>query len=48
MNELTILVIEDDKTIQNFLKISLQTKGYKFWRTTACRVFPIFTRTIPT
>ena len=30
MNELTILVIEDDKTIQNFLKISLQTKGYKY------------------
>lgn len=30
MNELTVLVIEDDKTIQNFLKISLQTKGYKY------------------
>ena len=30
MNELTILVIEGDKTIQNFLKISLQTKGYKY------------------
>ena len=29
MNELTVLVIEDDKTIQNFLKISLQTKGYR-------------------
>lgn len=30
MNELTVLVIEDDKTIQNFLRISLQTRGYKY------------------
>lgn len=29
MNELNILVIEDDKTIQNFMRITLKTKGYK-------------------
>lgn len=29
MNEPNILVVEDDKTIQNFIKISLKTKGYK-------------------
>ena len=28
MNETRILVIEDDKTIQNFMKISLKTRGY--------------------
>lgn len=28
MNEADILVIEDDKSIQNFIKISLKTKGY--------------------
>lgn len=30
MNETTILVIEDDKTIQNFMKISLKTRGYSY------------------
>lgn len=30
MNEPTILVVEDDQTIQNFIKISLKTKGYKY------------------
>lgn len=29
MNEKYVLVVEDDKTIQNFLKISLKTKGYR-------------------
>lgn len=29
MNEPTVLVVEDDKTIQNFIRISLKTKGYK-------------------
>lgn len=30
MNEIVILVIEDDKTIQNFMKISLKTRGYSY------------------
>ena len=30
MNDTTILVIEDDKTIQNFMKISLRTRGYSY------------------
>ena len=30
MNEPNILVIEDDQTIQNFIKISLKTKGYRY------------------
>lgn len=30
MNESKILVIEDDKTIQNFIKISLKTRGYAY------------------
>lgn len=30
MNETTILVIEDDKSIQNFMKISLKTRGYAY------------------
>lgn len=30
MNEATILVVEDDKTIQNFMKISLKTRGYSY------------------
>lgn len=30
MNEPKILVIEDDKTIQNFMKISLKTRGYAY------------------
>lgn len=29
MNDKDILVIEDDKTIQNFIRISLKTKGYR-------------------
>lgn len=29
MNDQTILLIEDDKSIQNFLKISLKSNGYK-------------------
>lgn len=29
MNDADILVIEDDKTIQNFIKITLKTKGYR-------------------
>lgn len=29
MNDADILVIEDDKTIQNFIKITLRTKGYR-------------------
>lgn len=29
MSEADILIIEDDKTIQNFIKITLKTKGYK-------------------
>lgn len=29
MNDKDILVIEDDKTIQNFIKITLKTKGYR-------------------
>lgn len=28
MNEADILVVEDDKSIQNFIKIALKTKGY--------------------
>lgn len=28
MNEVNILVIEDDKSIQNFIRITLKTKGY--------------------
>ena len=28
MNDADILVIEDDKTIQNFIRITLKTKGY--------------------
>lgn len=28
MNEADILVVEDDKSIQNFIKITLKTKGY--------------------
>lgn len=31
MNEKTILIIEDDKTIGNFLKISLKTNNYKYF-----------------
>lgn len=30
MNDADILVIEDDKTIQNFIKITLKTKGYRY------------------
>lgn len=30
MNNLTILIVEDDKTIQNFLKVTLKTKGYNY------------------
>lgn len=30
MNEANILVIEDDKIIQNFIKITLKTKGYGY------------------
>lgn len=30
MNEPNILVVEDDQTIQNFIKISLKTKGYRY------------------
>ena len=29
MNEQTVLIIEDDKTINNFLSISLKTNGYR-------------------
>lgn len=29
MNDADILVIEDDKTIRNFIKITLKTKGYR-------------------
>ena len=29
MSEADILIIEDDKTIQNFMKITLKTKGYR-------------------
>ena len=29
MNDADILVIEDDKTIQNFIRITLKTKGYR-------------------
>ena len=29
MSEADILIIEDDKTIQNFIRITLKTKGYK-------------------
>lgn len=29
MNDKSILIIEDDKSIQNFLKLSLKTNGYK-------------------
>lgn len=29
MNDKNILVIEDDKTIQNFIRITLKTKGYR-------------------
>ncbi|HNX15638.1 MAG TPA: response regulator transcription factor [Oscillospiraceae bacterium] len=29
MNDLTILIIEDDKSIQNFIRLSLKAKGYK-------------------
>ena len=31
MNETTILVIEDDKSIQNFMKISLKTRGLRLY-----------------
>lgn len=31
MNDKTILIIEDDKTIGNFLKISLKTNKYKYF-----------------
>lgn len=30
MNNRTILIIEDDKTIQNFLKVTLKTQGYNY------------------
>lgn len=30
MNNITVLVIEDDKMIQNFLKVTLQTQGYDY------------------
>lgn len=30
MNNITVLIIEDDKTIQNFLKVTLQTQGYDY------------------
>ena len=30
MNEPNMLVVEDDQTIQNFIRISLKTKGYKY------------------
>lgn len=30
MDNLTILIIEDDKTIQNFLKVTLKTKNYNY------------------
>lgn len=29
MNDKTILIIEDDTSIQNFLRLALKTKGYK-------------------
>jgi DNA-binding response OmpR family regulator len=45
MNETTILVIEDDKSIQNFMKISLKTRG---WLITDCPAYPSFTRIIRT
>ena len=31
MNETTILVIEDDKSIQNFMKISPEDKGLRLY-----------------
>ena len=43
MNETTILVIEDDKSIQNFMKISLI-----YWLITDCPAYPSFTRIIRT
>ena len=43
MNETTILVIEDDKSIQNFMKISLRTRGYSY-----ILAYPSFTRIIRT
>lgn len=30
MNNITILIIEDDKTIQNFLKVTLKIQGYNY------------------
>lgn len=30
MNETTTLIIEDDKSIRNFMKISLETRGYTY------------------
>lgn len=30
MNNITILIIEDDKTIQNFLKVTLKTQRYNY------------------
>ena len=40
MNETTILVIEDDKTIQNFMKISLKTRGDVYKRQAIRRAPP--------
>ena len=47
MNETTILVIEDDKSIQNFMKISLKTRGYAYILAD-CPAYPSFTRIIRT
>ena len=30
MNNTTILIVEDDKTIQNFLKVTLKTQNYNY------------------
>lgn len=49
MNETTILVIEDDKSIQNFMKISLKTRATPiYWLITDCPAYPSFTRIIRT
>ena len=49
MNETTILVIEDDKSIQNFMKISLKTRGYAYiLADNGLSGIPSFTRIIRT
>ena len=46
MNETTILVIEDDKTIQNFMKISLRPGDIHIYL--QIMAFPAFRFSMPT